>query len=98
MCFFCIVFFFFFLPADRRSHINDHIMGGMQAFYTVFGADDDELLSYYFDYREDDDDDLDAQAIDAGDEVRERKTPSPAPRPLLCTLEYADPAYDSPLL
>jgi len=49
----------------RHSHINDHIMGGMQAFYTVFGADDDELLSYYFD-------------DEMMGEVRARKTRSPA--------------------
>lgn len=59
-------------------------MGGMQAFYTVFGADDDELLSYYFDYREDEGDDVDAQVVGAADEdemmgeVRARKTRSPA--------------------
>eukprot|EP00903_Cladosiphon_okamuranus_P012901 g12045.t1 len=50
-----------------HCHINDHIMGGMQAFYTVFGANDDELLSYYFDYREDEGDDMDAPAIGAAD-------------------------------
>ncbi len=65
-------------------------MGGMQAYYTVFGEDDDELLSYYFDYREDEGDDMGAQVVGAADEgemgeVREKKTPLPASQLWWCT-------------
>lgn len=79
----------------ERSHVNDHILAGMQAFYTVHdrGTPEDE---FFFGYNDNDTGSVSsAQAVEANEDTSDVQVCSPRERESLCVFAVND---DSPSL